>query len=54
MGRPIVRDYVSDKRLWVEEVIGNDAINHCEYVQRVITMGKFLESKAIERIPNNP
>ena len=50
----MMHDYVSEKMFWVNELIGNDKIKLSEYVQRVITMGRFLESKAIDKIPNNP
>ena len=54
MGNFMMHDYVSEKMFWVNELIGNDKIKVPEYVQRVITMGQFLESKAIERLPKNP
>ena len=54
MGSLLMSDYVSEKMFWVNELIGNDKIKLPEYVQRVITMGQFLESKAIEKIPSNP
>lgn len=53
-GRLIMTDYVSKKNFWFTDVIGNDTITLPEYVQRVITMGQFLESKAIEKLPKNP
>ena len=54
MGNLMMQDYVSEKMFWVNELVGNDKIKVPEYVQRVITMGQFLESKAIERLPKNP
>ncbi len=33
---------------------GQEEVNTNEFVRRVITMGQFLESKAIEKLPNNP
>jgi hypothetical protein len=53
-GRLMMTDYVSKKNFWFTEIVGNDTITLPEYVQRVITMGQFLESKAIEKLPKNP
>ena len=38
----------------MNELIGQHKINTGEFVQRIITMGQFLESRAIEKLPNNP
>ena len=54
MNSILMTEYVSEKMFWVNELIGDEKIKLHEYVQRVITMGQFLESKAIEKIPNNP
>ena len=35
-------------------MVYTDETNQNEFVRRVITLGQFLESKAIEKLPNNP
>ena len=38
----------------MSELAGQSEVNTNEFVRRIITMGQFLESKAIEKLPNNP
>ena len=49
-----IQNYVSEENFWVNELIGQDKVKTGEFVQRIITMGQFLESSAIEKVPNNP
>lgn len=49
-----VHNYLSQENFWVSEFAGQEEVNTNEFVRRVITMGQFLESKAIEKLPNNP
>ena len=51
----LIQNYVSEENFWVKELIaGMQPIEGGEFVQRIITMGQFLLSKAIEKMPNNP
>ena len=51
----LIQNYVSEENFWVNELIaGMKPIEGGEFVQRIITMGQFLLSKAIEKMPNNP
>lgn len=49
-----VMNYLSQENFWVSEIVGQEEVNTNEFVRRIITMGQFLESKAIEKLPNNP
>ena len=49
-----VNNYLSQENFWVSELAGQGEVNTNEFVRRIITMGSFLESKAIEKLPNNP
>ena len=49
-----VRNYLTQRNFWVSEFAGQDEVNQIEFVRRIITMGQFLESKAIEQLQGNP
>ena len=49
-----VFNYLSQENFWVSELAGQEEGNTNEFVRRIITMGQFLESRAIEKLPNNP
>lgn len=49
-----VYNYLSQENFWVSELAGQEEVNTNEFVRRIITMGQFLDSKAIEHLPNNP
>ena len=49
-----VRNYLTQRNFWVSELAGQDEVNQIEFVRRIITMGEFLESKAIEQLHGNP
>lgn len=49
-----VKNYISQENFWVSELAGHDEVNTKEFVRRIITMGQFLVSKAIEIPKSNP
>lgn len=53
-GHTRVLNYLSQENFWVSALVYTDETNQNEFVRRVITLGQFLESKAIEKLPNNP
>ena len=45
-----IPQYLSQQNFWVSEFFGQQEVNDNEFARRIIVMGQFLESKAIERL----